>query len=70
MEQLIPFYTCRKAWTLAFQQDIGNNPDRIWIVMGRTGIETHIGTSEKYLDENGKEKVKHRGIKFITEFVY
>jgi len=68
MKQLIPFYACRKAWTLAHQDVVEQNPDRIWIVMGRTGIETHIGTSEKYLDKDEKEQIKHRGMRFKTEY--
>lgn len=68
MKQLFPFYACRKAWYLRYEDEVGNNPDRIWIAMGRDGIETHIGTSEKYLDEKGKEQVKHRGMKFITKY--
>lgn len=68
MKQLIPFYACRKAWCLRHEDELGRNPDRIWIVMGREGIETHIGTSEKYLDEDSKEQWKYRGIKFITKY--
>lgn len=68
MKQLFPFYACRKAWYLRHEDKIGKNPDRIWIVMGKEGIETHIGTSEKYLDENEKEQIKHRGMKFIIKY--
>ncbi len=69
MKQLMPFYACRKAWVLAYQDKLCSNPDRIWIVMGRTGIEMHIGTSEKYLDDEGKVNIRHKAKKFITEYI-
>jgi hypothetical protein len=37
-------YACRKAWKLIYQDD-NQNPNRIWIVMGKEGITTHISAS-------------------------
>ena len=68
MKQLIPAYACRKAWLLRHEDNVERNPDRIWIVLGIEGIETHIGTSEKYLDKDEKEQIKYKGIKFITKY--
>lgn len=68
MKQLFPFYACRKAWSLVYQDKQPSCPDRIWVVMGREGIETHIGTSEEYLDKDVKKKIKNRGIKFKIKY--
>jgi len=68
MKQLMPFYACRKAWSLVYQDKAPSCPDRIWIVMGRKGIETHIGTSVEYLDEKEKKQIRNRGIQFETKY--
>jgi len=54
-------YACRKAWTLIYQDT--QNPDRIWSVMGKDGIVTHISTSE-IINEEKVYKCK----KYITKY--